>query len=118
MFSVTSVIYPDHEMNEQKLINFAKKHYQVTVLQMNITKEFLESIIENNTNHNLQSEITQWVFIDKISQITGLSVNGIRNRISRREWVENIHYRRENPSQKKSRLIFNIVAINNYLSGK
>jgi len=102
-------------LNDKALIDFAKKQVEISTLQLNATKIFLENVCTELVPDS--SEIS-WAYIEKLANMTGLSINGIRNRVSRKELIENIHYRRENPLQKKSRLIFNIAAVNDYLSGK
>ena len=85
-------------LNDQALIDFAKKQVEISTLQLNATKVFLENI---RTEPVPNSNEISWAYIEKLAYMTGLSVNGIRNRVSRKELIENIHYRLENPLQKK-----------------
>ncbi len=102
-------------MNDQALINFAKKQIEIATLQLNATKIFLETTCAESVKSDNE---LNWVYIEKLADLTGLSINAIRNRVSRKEWIEGTHYRRENENSKKSRLIFDIKKISTYLSGK
>jgi hypothetical protein len=101
-------------MMNDALIIFAQKQVEIAMLQLNATKRFFEQIKGDSL---IQNNEFQWVYIEKLAEVTGLSVNAIRNRVNRKEFLEETHYRREKPGTKKSRLIFNIVEINKYLSG-
>ena len=101
------------------LIVFAEAQYQAELIQLNAAKNLLESIRTNAIAKNTESVSSlQWVYIDRLSEISGLSRSAIRNRISRGTWREGLHYRHERPDSKKSRIIFNLTEINKCLSGK
>jgi Putative excisionase (DUF1233) len=101
------------------LLLFAESQYQAALLQLTATKNLMESVRENGLKHNLNPEPTlDWVYIDRLSEISGLTANAIRNRVSRGAWREGLHYRHERPESKKSRIIFNISEIQKCLSGK
>jgi hypothetical protein len=102
----------------ENLIVFAESQYKTAVLQLKVAKELLDNIRSNSsTSAEIKANDTDlhWVYIDKLSELTGLSKNGIRNRIARKIWKKGIHYRNET-TQAKSRLLFNLKEINKLLS--
>jgi hypothetical protein len=101
-------------MMNDALIIFAKQQVEIAMLQLQNTRSFFEKI--KGDSHTQNSEF-QWVYIEKLAEATGLSINGIRNRVSRKKLVEGIHYRKEKPGSKNSRLLFNITEIDRYLGG-
>ena len=69
------------------LIVFAEAQYQAALIQLNAAKNLLESIRTNAIAKNTESVSSlQWVYIDRLSEISGLSRSAIRNRISRGTW--------------------------------
>lgn len=95
---------------------FAEAQYQAALLQLNAASKLLESVVES-TSVQAQSSTSEWIYINKLSEMTGLSTNSIRNRIARGNWKEGIHFRHE-CNKKKSRIIFNFWEIRKWLAGE
>ncbi len=93
---------------------FAEAQYQAALLQLNAASKLLETV--ECSSSEKQSSTLEWIYINKLSEITGLTINSIRNRIARGTWKEGIHYRHE-CNKKKSRIIFNFVEISKWLAG-
>ncbi len=54
-----------------------------------------------------------WVLISKVVEYTGYSDDAIRAKKQRGEWREGVHWRKG----PDNRLIFNLVAIQNWMGG-
>ena len=65
------------------LLLFAESQYQAALLQLTAAKNLVESVKEINLKQNMDPEpILGWVYIDRLSELSGLTANAIRNRVS------------------------------------
>ncbi|MBS3955487.1 MAG: excisionase family protein [Methylomicrobium sp.] len=95
---------------------FAEAQYQAALLQLNAASKLLETV-ERPSAEAQSSSTPEWIYINRLSEITGLTTNSIRNRIARGAWREGIHFRHE-CDKKKSRIIFNFKEISKWLAGE
>ena len=59
------------------------------------------------------NEVTRWVLIRKLAELTGYSENAIRKKISRGEWLREVHWRKA----PDNRLVCNLVAVQRWMGG-
>jgi hypothetical protein len=92
------------------LLQFAKSQYEIAKLQL----ESAEKLLREAESQAQKIDYTdQWVYIGPLSERLGITVNAVYARINR--WTEGVHYKRERPDKKKSRLLFNTHAIQTWL---
>ncbi len=94
---------------------FAEAQYQAALIQLKAATQLLENI--NSPIQDKEPIASEWVYMQRLSDITGLSTNAIRNRIARGIWRDGVHYRHEH-GKKNSRIIFNFREISSWLAGK
>jgi hypothetical protein len=92
------------------LITFAKSQYEIAKLQLESAEKLLR---EAEAQAQKVDSADQWVYIGPLSARLGITVNAVYARVSR--WTEGVHYKRERPDKKKSRLLFNTHAIQQWL---
>jgi hypothetical protein len=94
---------------------FAEAQYQAALLQLNAASQLLDSV--KSSSAPAQPPSSDWIYMHRLSEITGLTTNAIRNRIARGAWKEGVHFRHES-DKKKSRIIFNFTEISKWLAGE
>jgi hypothetical protein len=114
------VIFAKNSQNQQHtiiyhilmnaLLQFARSQYEIAKLQLESAEKLLR---EAESQAQKIDSADQWVYIGPLSARLGISVNAVYARVGR--WTEGVHYKRERPDKKKSRLLFNTHAIQTWL---
>ena len=100
------------------LLEFAEAQYQAALLQLEAARKLRDHARAVKENPPPVVSPITWVYINRLSELTGLSPDAIRHRVNRGSWMEGIHYRKEVAGKPKSRVIYNLEEISRWLAGK